>query len=203
MTRTRMILPIALLLAGGSHPLFAQGFTPVAFGSVSFANLYRTEDRSFGTDLNIGAGGGMEWQRLGVDLEVHRTIGLQPRDAPCSVTVPCVGSAREGLLDATMVLGNFTYLFGQSRLRPYVSGSVGLLRTSSVNSVTVVNPTGALVSESREKDTGLATGIGLGVDVPLTPRISLRPEFRSYWSVAMSRVNLGMHRGTIGVRCRW
>lgn len=203
MTRTTMILPMALLLASGAKPLSAQELTPVGFGSVSLANLYRTEDRSFGTDLNIGAGGGIEWKRLGVDLEVHRTVGLEPRDAPCAVTVPCVGSAREGLLDATMVLGNITYLFGQSRLRPYVTGSVGLLRTSSVNSLTVADNTAATVSEFREEDTGLATGIGVGVDVPLTPRLSLRPEFRTYWSVAMSRMNLGMHRGAVGVRYRW
>jgi len=54
-----------------------------------------------------------------------------------------------------------------------------------------------------ERDTGLAIGVGFGVDVPLTPAFSLRPEFRTYSSVAMSRVNLGMHRGAIGVRYRW
>jgi hypothetical protein len=198
-----MILPIAVLLAGGANPLCAQELIPVAFGSVSLANLYRTDDRSFGTDLNIGAGGGIEWKRLGVDLEVHRTVGLEPRDAPCATMVPCVGSARDGLLDATMVLGNLTYLFGQSRLRPYVSGSVGLLQTNSVNSLTIADNTTATVTEFREKDTGLATGIGVGVDVPLTPRLSLRPEFRTYWSTAMSRANLGMHRGTVGFRYRW
>ena len=49
----------------------------------------------------------------------------------------------------------------------------------------------------------MSIDIWIGVDVPLTPAFSLRPEFRTYSSVAMSRVNLGMHRGAIGVRYRW
>ena len=40
-------------------------------------------------------------------------------------------------------------------------------------------------------------------NVSLTPAFSLRPEFRTYSSVAMSPVNLGMHRGAIGVRYPW
>lgn len=203
MMRVSMILAVALLTTGGVGAVSAQQPTPVAFGSISLANLHRAGDQSFGTDLNIGAGGGIEWKRLGVDLEVHRTIGLETRSAPCAVTVPCVGSAREGVLGATMVLGNITYMFGQSRLRPYVTGSVGVLRTSSVNSLTVVDAASATMSEFPENDTGLATGLGAGVDVPLTPALSLRPEFRTCWSVAMSRINLGMHRGAIGVRYRW
>ena len=66
-----------------------------------------------------------------------------------------------------------------------------------------VGETTATVSEFHETDTGLAMGVGFGVDVPLTSRLSLRPEFRTYSSVAMSRVNLGLHRGAIGVRYRW
>jgi hypothetical protein len=83
-----------------------------------------------------------------------------------------------------------------------VTGSVGVLWTESANSLTI-GSTAATLSEFRETDTGLALGIGFGVDVPLTPALSLRPEFRTYSSVAMSRVNLGLHRGAIGVRYRW
>jgi hypothetical protein len=88
-------------------------------------------------------------------------------------------------------------------VRPYVSGSVGVLWTEGVHSLTVVSGTGATLSEFHQSDTGLALGVGFGVDVPLTRAFSLRPEFRTYSSVAMSRVNLGLHRGTIGVRYRW
>ena len=112
-------------------------------------------------------------------------------------------AAREGFEEATMLTGNVSYFFGQSRVRPYVTGSVGLLWTEGVHSLTVASGTGATLSEFRESNTGLALGVGFGVDVPLTRALSLRPEFRSYSSVAMSQVNLGLNRGAIGIRYRW
>jgi hypothetical protein len=135
---------------------------------------------------------------------VHRTSGLTPLPIQCGVVnVPCVGSAREGFEEATMLAGNVSYFFGQSRVRPYLTGSVGLLWTEGVNSLTIVSGPVATLSEFDESDVGLALGVGFGVDVPLTRALSLRPEFRTYSSVAMSRVNLGLHRGTIGLRYRW
>ena len=205
MTRTWTALRIGLVLIGtGVDPVAAQELRPSVFGAVAVANLHRTEDRSFGTELNVGGGVGIEWKRLGLDAEVHRTLGLTPRGVQCGlVSVPCVGSAREGFLEATMLSGNVSYLFGGTRVRPYVTGSVGVLWTENVNSLTIVGSTGGNLSEFHERDTGLALGVGFGVDVPLTPALSLRPEFRTYSSVVMSRVNLGLHRAAIGVRYRW
>jgi hypothetical protein len=185
-------------------PSAAQDLRPAAFGAAGMANLFRTEDRSFGTKLNVAAGLGIEWKRLGIDAELHRTLGLTPRPVQCAVgNLPCVGSAREGFLEATMLSGNVSYFFGGSRVRPYVTASVGVIWTESVNSLTVVGGTAATLSEFHETDTGLAIGVGFGVDVPLTAALSLRPEFRTYSCSAMSRVNLGLHRGVIGVRYRW
>ena len=193
-----------ILISTVANPVAAQGLRPAVFGAAAVANVYRTEDQSFGTDLNVGAGVGIEWKRLGVDAEMHRTLGLTPRPVQCAISsVPCVGSAREGFLEVTMLSGNVSYFFGGARLRPYVTGSVGVLRTESVNSLTTVSSTAAILSEFHESDAGLAVGVGFGVDVPLTSVLSLRPEFRTYSSVAMSRVNLGLHRGAIGVRYRW
>jgi len=205
MTRIWTALRIGLVLIGtGDNPVAAQELKPAVFGAVAVASLYRTEDRSFGTELNVGGGLGIEWKRLGLDAEVHRTLGLTPRAFQCAVVnVPCVGSAREGFLEATMLSGNVSYFFGEARVRPYVTGSVGVLWTEDVNSLTIVTSTAANVSEFHERNTGLALGVGFGLDVPLTRALSLRPEFRTYSSVAMSRVNLGLHRGAIGVRYRW
>ena len=187
-----------------ADPVAAQGLRPAVFGAAGVANVYRTEDRSFGTEPNAGAGVGIEWKRLGFDAEIHRTLGLTPLTISCAIgNVPCIGSAREGVLEATMLSGNVNYFFGGPRVRPYVTGSIGVLWTESVNSLTVVSSTAATLSEFHESDTGLAIGLGFGVDVPFTPALSLRPEFRTYSSVAMSRVNLGLHRGAIGVRYRW
>lgn len=204
MARTWIALVAGLVVLGtGVTPAAGQELHPAVFGSAAVANLFRAEDRSFGTEWNVGVGAGVEWKRLGVDAEVHRTLGLTPRTVECAVVgVPCVGLAREGVLEATMLTGNVSYFFG-TRVRPYVTGSVGVLWTESVNSLTVVNGGAATLSDFRERDTGLALGVGFGVDVPLTPALSLRPEFRTYSSVALSRVNLGMHRGTIGLRCQW
>jgi hypothetical protein len=205
MARTWTALWVGLaLISAVANPVAAQDPRPAVFGAAGVANVYRTEDQSFGTELNVGGGLGIEWKRLGLDIEMHRTLGLTPRTVQCAVgNVPCVGSAREGFLEAMMLSGNVSYFFGGSRVRPYVTGSVGVLWTESVNSLTIASSTAATLSEFHESDTGLAIGVGFGVDVPLTPAFSLRPEFRTYSSVAMSRVNLGMHRGAIGVRYRW
>jgi opacity protein-like surface antigen len=188
-----------------ANPVAAQDdLKPAVFGAAGVANVYRTEDQSFGTELNVGGGLGIEWKRLGLDIEMHRTLGLTPRAVQCAIgNVPCVGSAREGFLEAMMLSGNVNYFFGGQRVRPYLTGGVGVLWTENVDSLTVVSSPAAILSEFHESDTGLAIGAGFGVDVPLTPAFSLRPEFRTYSSVAMSRVNLGMHRGVIGVRYRW
>jgi len=204
MTRTGSALWVGMvLIITVPYPAAAQDLRPAVFGAVGVANLYRAEDRSFGTELNVAGGLGIEWKRLGLDAEVHRTVGLTPRPVQCAVgNLPCVGSAREGFLEATMLSTNVSYFFGR-RVRPYVTGSVGVIWTESVNSLTVAGSTAATLSEFHENDTGLAIGVGFGVDVPLTPKLSLRPEFRTYSCSAMSRVNLGLHRGAIGVRYRW
>lgn len=205
MTRTWTALRIGLVLIGTvANSVAAQELRPAIFGAAGVANVYRTEDQSFGTEPNVGAGLGIEWKRLGLDPEVHWTLGLTPRAVQCAIgNVPCVGSAREGFLEATMLSGNVSYFFGGRRVRPYVTGSVGVRWTESVDSLTIVSRTAATLSEFHERDTGLAMGVGAGVDVPVTSVLSLRPEFRTYSSVAMSRVNLGLHRGTIGVRYSW
>jgi hypothetical protein len=205
MTRTWAPLSVGLVLISTvAYPVAAQDLRPAVFAAAGVANLYRTEDQSFGTELNVAAGLGIEWKRLGLDAELHRTLGLTPRAVQCAIpNVLCVGSAREGFLEATMLSGNVSYFFGGRRVRPYVTGSVGMLWTESVNSLTIVSSTTPTLSEFHESDTGLAIGVGFGVGVPLTPALSLRPELRTYSSVAMSRVNVGLHRGAIGVRYQW
>ena len=185
-------------------PVAAQELRPGVFGAAAVANVYRAEDRSFGTKANLGGGIGVEWKRLGVDAEIHDTLGLTPRAVQCGVVnVTCVGSANEGIRRATMFSGNVSYSFTGAGIRPYVIGSVGVLWTESVNSLTVVRGGAATLSEFRERHTGLALGLGFGVDIPLTRALSVRPEFRTYSSSALSRMNVGMHRGTVGVRYRW
>jgi opacity protein-like surface antigen len=205
MRRSTIAFAMALILLGAAaDPAASQDLRPAVFGAAGAGHLFRAEDQSFGTGWNLGLGIGADWRRLGFDAELHRTSGLTPRAVECGVVnVQCVGSARSGFLEATMVTGNVSYFFGRSRVRPYVTGSVGILRTTGVNSLTISNETGATLSEFQQRNTGLAVGVGFGVNVPLTDRLSLRPEFRTYSSVAMSSVNLGLHRAAIGIRYRW
>jgi outer membrane protein with beta-barrel domain len=201
MAGTRLLTLAIVVL--GAHAAAAQDLRPGVFGAIGIANVSRAEDRSFGTELNAGVGGGIDWTRLGLDVELHRTFGLTPRQVQCGVNVPCTGAAREGFLAATMLTGNVSYFFGRSRVRPYVTGSAGVLWTDGVNSVTVATPTAATISEITESDAGLALGAGFGVDVPVTRTLSLRPEIRLYSSVALSRVNLGIVRAAVAMRYRW
>jgi opacity protein-like surface antigen len=196
------LLTLAIVVLG-AHAAAAQDLRPGVFGAIGIANVSRAEDRSFGTELNAGVGGGIEWTRLGLDVELHRTFGLTPRQVQCGVNVPCTGAAREGFLAATMLTGNVSYFFGRSHVRPYVTGSAGVLWTDGVNSVTVVTPTAATISEITESDAGLALGAGFGFDVPVTRTLSLRPEIRLYSSVALSRVNLGIVRAAVAARYCW
>jgi hypothetical protein len=193
-----------LLLSLIVDPVAAQELKPAVFGAVGFANVSRAEDQSFGTKLNVAVGVGVEWKRLGLDVEVHRTLGLTPGSIDCGVVdVPCNGSAREGILEAMVLSANVSYYFGNRRVRPYVVGTIGVLWTESLYSLTIATSTMATISEGHQRDTGLAVGAGFGLDIPLSASFSLRPEFRTYSSVLMSRVNVGVHRGSIGVRYRW
>ena len=99
MTRTWTALWVGMVLIGTvGNPVAAQDVRPAVFGAAGVANIYRAEDQSFGTELNAGGGLGIEWKRLGLDIEIHRTLGLTPRAVQCAVgNVSCVGSAREGL----------------------------------------------------------------------------------------------------------
>jgi opacity protein-like surface antigen len=198
---------IALTVVASSAlaaPAAGQAVRPVVFANAGLASLYRGDDRNFGTETNLGAGAGIEWRRLGVDVEFHQTIGLEPDPVVCGVVnVTCAGSAREGLQSATMVTGNVSYRFGSQRVRPYVIGSVGALRSEMVNSLTVARGGVATLSEFLETDTGLAIGVGGGLDLAITNSLSLRPEVVLYSSTAMSRANLGMTRVTVGARYRF
>ena len=197
------ILGAATVSMAGS-PAWAQEVHPTVFGTIGATYVYRVEDQGFGTGTDIGGGGGIQWKRLGVEVEVHRVMGLTPKTVGCAVVnVPCSGSAREGVVDPTLVSGNVSYLFRTGRVAPYVIGSLGAISSTSFNSLTTVTGGVATVSEFSEKDTGLAIGAGFGLDVALTPALSVRPEFRLYSASALSSSNLNLNRGSVAVRYRW
>ena len=192
----------AVSLAGSAA--WAQEVHPTLFGTIGATHVYRVEDQGFGTGTDIGGGGGIQWKRLGAEVEVHRVTGLTPKTVQCGVVnVPCTGTAREGVVDPTLVSGTVSYMFRTGRVAPYVVGSIGALSSTTFNSITTVTGGVATLSEFTEKDTGLALGAGIGVDLALTPALSLRPEFRLYSASAMSKTNLNLNRGSVAVRYRF
>jgi hypothetical protein len=55
MTRTWTGLWVRLVLISTvANPVAAQDLRPAVFGAAGVANVYRTEDQSFGTELNVG-----------------------------------------------------------------------------------------------------------------------------------------------------
>jgi hypothetical protein len=93
--------------------------------------------------------------------------------------------------------------FPHGRVEPYLVVSAGGLWTTAVNSLTVVRDGVGAMSEFESRNAGLAIGGGAGVDIALTRRLSLRPEFRIYDSSAMSRMNLTVVRSSVAVGWRW
>ena len=82
MTRIWTALLLGLVVIGNAANVAAQELKPAVFGAVGVANVYRAEDRSFGTEVTLGGGLGLEWKRLGLDVEAHRVSGLTPRSRP-------------------------------------------------------------------------------------------------------------------------
>jgi hypothetical protein len=66
-----------------------------------------------------------------------------------------------------MLAGNVSYFFGRSRVRPYVTGSVGVLWTESRQFPHhSASSTAATLSEFTRTRHGSRPGVGFGVDVP-------------------------------------
>ena len=174
------------------------------FASLASAHIFRADDRSFGSPPNIGSGVRVPvGRRIGVEVEVNRALGLHADTARCGILGGCEGSAREGLLDATLATANLYVRFPRGRVEPFLVGGVGGLWTTSVNSLTMMRGGVGVMSEVKESDAGLAIGFGGGADVRLTDRLSVRPEVRIYDSTAMSRTNLAVIRTAVGIGYRW
>jgi len=202
--RTAIMLVLALMWAGhaAAQPPRSEGGD--LFASLASAHIFRVEDRTFGDRPAVGGGVRLPLnRRIGVEFDVNRPLGLDATAARCGLAAGCIGTAREGLLDATLVTANVYVRFPHGRVEPFIVGGAGGLWTTAVNSLTVVRDGVGVMSEFESRDAGLAIGGGAGVDFALTRRLSLRPEFRIYDSSAMSRTNLTVFRSSVAVGWRW
>jgi hypothetical protein len=203
--RTTSFLICSLLFA--SRSALAQTAAQTApvteiFGSVAQGHLSRFDDRTFGNGLNVAGGAGIRWSRLGVEFDVNHQLGLTPEIARCGIT-SCSGTARQGVLSATIASGNLFYQFGESPVRPYVIGGLGAFWSRSVSSVLTIRGTNGTFSEFETSDTGLAISFGAGLRIAVGKSFSIRPDIRLYDGSLLGRENLTLIRTSIGAAWQW
>ena len=200
---TVIALAFLLAVAGWADAQTVSGRGEV-FVSVASAHIFRVEDRTFGNRPDIGGGLRLPLaRRVGVEFEINRALGLEADPAPCGLLLGCVGTGRDGLLDATLATANVYVRFPRGRVEPFIIGGAGALWTTGVTSITFVRDGIGMLSEVEQRDRGLAIGVGAGVDIALSRRLSLRPEFRIYDSTAMSRMNLTVFRTSLAAGWKW
>jgi len=201
--RTAIVFALVFMAAGAAYAQTAS-VSGEAFVTLALADVFRVEDRTFGNRPDIGGGLRLPLaRRIGLEFEANRALGLRPEPAPCGLLLGCVGTAREGLLDATLATANVYVRFPRGGVEPYIVGGAGILWTRSATSMTVVRDGVGVMSEVEHREHELAISVGAGIDVPLTRRFSVRPEFRIYDSNAVATMNLTVFRAAVAAGWRW
>jgi hypothetical protein len=95
------------------------------------------------------------------------------------------------------VFGDVVYHFSTGRTQIFAMGSVGVLTSSTTHSF----PSEGTVIEFSSDDSNFAFGGGAGVNVLLTPHLSLRPQFRLVLSEATGV--MGLAAVTVSLGYRW
>ena len=202
MTSKRIVVSLALAWVSATGA--AAEVTPEIFGLVGAGRLSRIEDRSFGVKPWVGGGLAVKFDSFGVEGEVSQLLGSTLEPATCAVvSPPCVGSARQGMRSAGLAGANLLYYFGSTPTQFFVTGGGGALWSKEVITVTRVGPDQATFGEAELTNTGFVWNIGAGVRIPLTAKLSLRPEFRYYDSRTVSRSNLSLIRASVALAYGW
>jgi opacity protein-like surface antigen len=144
------------------------------------------DEGSRGSGLYVLGGVGVHLgARVSVEVDVMRA--RHERDIAGG---PLVGTA-------TGMFANVVYRFSEGRTQPFVMGSAGLLRSETTHTF----PFNGTPTTFRSDEKDFAWGGGGGVKIALTPRVSLRPQFRLVFSEATGV--MGLAAGSIGVGYHW
>jgi hypothetical protein len=106
--------------------------------SIAMSHIFRFDDRGFGNQANFGVGVEVPlWRKLRVGAEINRTFGHSPSTVKCGgimddqgQPLPCVGTARQGVSEATAASFAASYFFGEKRIQPYLLGGLSILWAS-------------------------------------------------------------------------
>jgi hypothetical protein len=201
-----------VLLTGIASVVQAQSAAPRqvfgVFGSIGASYLFRIEDQGFGMHPDIGVMGGVRTRRIGIEGEAVRILGLTPKPAPCGVFGGCVGEARTGFLEASIVGVNVLLFFppssgGDSEV--YVIGGLGSMSMTGLGAtLTQSSPAvPGVFSESTWSARGLAWSVGAGALAQLPHGFTWRLEVRLYDSTVMSGLNLHQFRMMVAAGYGW
>jgi hypothetical protein len=200
MTIRRITLIIISTVAFPTLARAQSQWTPEVSASVGLGHVFRYSDETFGDELNAGGAVAIA-HRSGLifEFEADRTFGLEPKPAPCGlVNNTCAGQGRYGPRDATVASFGVHYRFGGGRVQPFLFGGVGILWTTSLETITYASTFPAVMVERESRDRGFGPDLGGGVRIVLSPHVAISPEIRWLDASLMSRENLAITR--LGIR---
>lgn len=175
-----------LVIAGIASPLLAQeyGGTVSVHGSLALGGYW--SDESFNGN-GVSFGGAVDvFPTSLVGFEVEVDGGHHSRDFTSGV----------GIDGSTVHFsGNVIIRFARARVQPYLVGGAGLLHSST----TFAGPAG---EPSESSDEALMGNLGVGLFLFLSPRVSVRPEFRLVGYDDSSPVT-HYYRASLGVGYHW
>jgi opacity protein-like surface antigen len=179
--------------------------------SVGIGHVFRYEDTGFGNHFNFGVGVDMPvWRKLRIGAEINKTLGFSPQPVKCGgiligpdQSLPCVGTAREGVSSTTAGSITASYFFGEGRLQPYLLVGLSIIRTKEYRSTAIVHAEYVEFRENALSATGIGPTFGAGLRASLNRHFSIRPEIRFSDATAISSLNLSQWRVSCGLAYAW
>ena len=195
-TSIRLLITLATIAVPSIAAGQSRSWTPEISIAAGLGHVFRWEDQTYGDRINAAAGVAIA-HRSGWAFEWHadRTFGLEPRLAPCgTVNATCVGSAHEGPDKMAVMSFNVRRYFGDGRVRPFLTGGLGVMWSRSLHSVTQVRGSIATNTEFASSDRGFGPDLGAGMRLRLARSWSVETEVRWLDAPWLSRQNLAVTR---------
>lgn len=183
--RATLLLPMFVLLASVQAAAQVTATRGEVFAGAGVARVGGDEGSRGSGPVVVGGVGFRIATRTSVEVDAMRAG--HERDI--------AGGPLEGT--ATGVFGNVAHHFSEGRMQVFVMGSAGFLRSETTHTF----PFGGTPTTFKTEATDFAWGGGGGVKIFLTPRFSLRPQFRLVFSEATGV--MGLAAASIGAGYHW